>query len=195
MHGDGDAGDPDSHSHLCGTAGETIIVQRNTILYAKGTAVKIRGNPADKAVLDGNVFKNGKKNASWGPINYFWPGAIDQTDDCNGNITKPIEVRPNNVFGRDPMATMAKCNFGSGGQDSFMTSGVNWWAKSAVTGQWYYLNTMPEILPNLHVGDLDGDGICDVAREINPRQQYYSKSGRTPWMLVGAVDVGPVSDQ
>jgi len=59
----------------CGTAGETIIIQRNTILYtggflpgsargiggqrpvwASGLAIKIRGNPIDKAVVDGNVF-------------------------------------------------------------------------------------------------------------------------------------------
>ena len=53
--------------YCCGTAGETMLIQRNTILYIGGSAgdlsftrhgyaIKIRGNPADKAVVDGNVF-------------------------------------------------------------------------------------------------------------------------------------------
>lgn len=181
MHGDRDKYYFDK---VCGTAGETLMIERNTILYTKGLAIKIRGNPVDKAVADRNVFKNSRD------------ASIDQNGDCSGILmfgdkTNPIQVSTTNVFNRDPMQQLASCNFGSGGQDQFMATGVTWWAKSAVTGQWYYLNTMSETLPQLHIADFDGDGICDVAKEINPRHQYYSKSGRTPWILNGSVPVEP----
>lgn len=180
------------HNWQCGTAGETLMIERNTILYTNGSAIKVRGNPADKAVADGNVFKNSRDGS-------FLHSTIDQTGDCDpiwSDVTNPIQILATNVFNRDPMQQLANCNFGSGQipvdpPDQFMATGVTWWAKSAKTGQWYYLNTMIEMLPDLHIVDLDGDGVCDVAKEINPRNQWYSKSGRTPWMQVGSVPVGP----
>ena len=48
------------HNWQCGIAGETMMIERNTILYTNGNAIKIRGNLADKAVADGNVFKNSR---------------------------------------------------------------------------------------------------------------------------------------
>ena len=85
----------------CGTAGETIIIERNTILYTggpvpgtgsgwiQGYAIKIRGNPTDKAVVDGNVFKHASPS-----------DAIAQNGEpgFGDNITNPIDVRKNNVF-------------------------------------------------------------------------------------------------
>jgi hypothetical protein len=153
-----------------------MIIQRNTILYTKGTAIKIRGNPADKAVVDNNVFKIGD------------PGdAIAQNGNCGfgDNITNPIDVRPNNVFGANPIAELGSCDFfGDGKQDQFMATGVTWWARSPVTGQWRYLNTMKEKLSELQLRKLDGDDICDVAPktarpDIPPDR--YSKSGTGPW--------------
>lgn len=161
----------------CGTAGETLIVQRNTILYTSGLAIKIRGNPADKAVADGNIFKHGSRG-----------DAIAQNGFCGfgDNITKPIDVRPNNVFGVDPTTELGSCDFfGDGQQEQFMATGVTWWAKSPVTGQWRYLNTMPEKLPQLQLVKVDNDNVCDVTPrtrrpEIPPEK--YSKGGTTPWL-------------
>jgi len=139
----------------CGTAGETIIIKRNTILYTSGNAIKIRGNPADKAVVDGNVFKHESRS-----------DAIAQNGEpgWGDNITNPIDVRPNNVFGADPMVELGRCDFvGNGKQDQFMATGVTWWTNSSTTLQWRYLNTMPERLPQLELGNVDNDGKCDVA--------------------------------
>jgi len=65
-----------------------------------------------------------------------------------------------------------------------MATGVTWWAKSPVTGQWRYLNTMKERLPQLLLTKVDGDAICDVALRP-PRPEMapttYSKSGTGPW--------------
>jgi uncharacterized protein YcfJ len=180
MHGDQNRW-YSSRNWQCGTAGETIIIERNTILYTKGAAIKIRGNPADKAVVDGNLFKNGSRD-----------DAILQNGYCGygDNITNPIDVRSNNVFGldRDPTTELGHCDFfGDGKQDDFMATGVTWWARSPVTGQWRYLNTMKERLSQLQLGDIDHDGVCDVAiRPPRPemRPQTYSKSGTGPWAPV-----------
>jgi hypothetical protein len=53
-----------------------------------------------------------------------------------------------------------------------------------VTQQWRYMNTMPEKLSALQLGDFDGDGVCDVAPRTRPgeRPTTYSKSGTSPWI-------------
>jgi hypothetical protein len=179
-----------SHNWQCGTAGETMMIERNTILYTKGHAIKIRGNPADKAVVDNNVFKHEKD------------GAISQNGNCGfgDNITKPIDVRPNNVFKADPMSELGSGDFfGDGKLEQFMATGVTWWAKSPVTGQWRYLNTMKEQLPQLLLTKVDNDAIWDVALrpprpEMAPRT--YSKSGTGPWQSLDVVEQpGPVLEK
>jgi hypothetical protein len=167
------------HNWQCGTAGETMISQRNTIFYDAGNAIKIRGNPADKAVVDGNVFKHNRRS-----------DAIAQNGSCGygDNITHPIQVRPNNRFGWHPTteAELPTCDFaGNGQQDRFMTTGVTWWAFSTVTNQWRYLNTMPEELSQLQLADVDGDRVCDVAPKTSRPEvmpEKYSKSGTSPWL-------------
>lgn len=177
MHGDQNEWYSDSNWQ-CGTAGETMIIQRNTVLYSKGPAIKIRGNPADKAVVDGNVFRGSRGDA------------IKQNGGCGwgDNITVPIDVRPNNVFGADPMSELGKCDFaGDGRLDDFMATGVTWWARSPATGHWRYLNTMPERLSQISLERVDGDAICDVTpRRARPEMvpRTYSKSGTGPWASV-----------
>lgn len=185
MHGDKDAwrygGD-----HCCGTAGETIIIERNTILYDKGHAIKIRGNPVDKAVADSNVFQDDDEDH-----------AIAQNGEPTviNNVTNPI-IKTNNVFGAKPMDHLGTCDFDADGKpDKFMATGVTWWAQSGATGQWRYLNTMPEVLSKLQLGDFDNDGKCDVGLgPANPAipPQKYSKSGTGHWVPVIA---GPVSSR
>jgi len=164
--------------YCCGTAGETIIIERNTILYTKGKAIKIRGNPVDKAVVDGNVFKHKSRG-----------DAIAQNGEpgWGDNITNPIDVRPNNVFDCGDITTeLGQGDFaGDGQQDDFMTTGVTWWARSPTTGQWRYLNTMKEQLPELQLAKIDDDAIFDVAprtRHPETLPEKYSKSGTSPWL-------------
>lgn len=169
----------------CGTAGETMIIQRNTILYTKSKAIKIRGNPADKAVVDGNVFKHGGRG-----------DAIAQNGFCGwgDNITNPIDVRPNNVFGVDPRTKLGSCDFvGDGLLDKFMATGVTWWARSPTTSHWRYLNTMPERLPQLSLVRVDGDNVCDVTPKRRQHDMHetlprtYSRSGTGPWRPVAVL--------
>ena len=195
MHGD----DNDRGlSANCGKAGETMIIEGNTILYTNGTAVKIRGNPMDKAVVDHNVFahktltdaiaQNGECNFWWRFLSGFWSFTGD-------GITNPIRGTPDNVFGADPMSELGSCRFaGDEVQDQFMASGVTWWVRSGLTGQWRYRNTMSEKVSELQFEDFDGDGICDVVpRTHSPvgLVTKYSKSGMTPWLPVGVIPPRP----
>ncbi len=183
MHGDQNSF-YSSHNWQCGTAGETMIIERNTILYDEGPAIKIRGNPADKAVVNNNVFTNDRSDA------------IKQNGSCGifgDNISNPIQVGKDNVFDApNPLSQLGSCDFfGDGQLDQFMATGVTWWAKSPVTGQWRYLNTMREKLPELQLGKVDGDNICDVApKSLRPEvpPTKYSKSGVTPWIPLGVVN-------
>lgn len=171
----------------CGIAGETIIIERNTILYASGKAIKIRGNPYDKAVVDGNVFTHNSSDE-----------AIEQNGDpkwyqwIHDNITNPIDIRPNNLYKVLPLSDVGRCDFvGDGVQDTFAATGVTWWAWSPKTQQWRYLNTMPEPFSELQVRDFDKDGVCDVAkRTSNPTAPptRYSKSGTGAWQSLLAVE-------
>jgi hypothetical protein len=188
MHGD----DSDCfRDHNCGNAGETMIIEQNTVLYTLGAAIGIRGNPEDKAVVDRNVFAHGSQG-----------DAIEQGGNCSywcwlvGNdITNPIQVTPTNVFGADPMSELGSCHFaGDEVQDQFMASGVTWWVRSGLTGQWRYWNTMSEKVSELQFQDFDGDGICDVLPrlrfpEVIPKK--YSKGGTTPWLPVGVIPPKP----
>jgi len=175
MHGDQNEW-YSSDNWECGTAGETMIIQRNTVLYTAGLAIKIRGNPADKAVVDGGVFSHASRG-----------DAIAQNGNCGigDNITNPIDVRPNNVFGSHPMDELGSCDFfGDGQEDKFMATGVTWWALSPVTLQWRFLNTMSERLSELQLRKIDVDAVCDIAPRTSGPQlpDKYSKSGTSPWI-------------
>jgi hypothetical protein len=182
MHGDHNRW-YSSHNWECGTAGETILIERNTILYTSGLAIKIRGNPADKAVVEGNIFKAVSRG-----------DAIAQNGACGwgDNITNPIDVR-RNQFGVDPLAELATGDFlGDGVQDTFMATGATWWALSPITDQWRYLNTMSERLSELELVDVDGDGMCDVAvrTALGEIPERYSKSATSPWKRLRPDSIG-----
>ena len=167
----------------CGIAGETIIIERNSILYNAGKAIKIRGNPADKAVVDGNFFRHKSRS-----------DAIAQNGDPGlwgifggDNINKPIDVRPNNVFGSKSLGQVNRfCDFdGDSIPDLFMATGLNWWVYSIGVQQWYYWNTMSETLSQVQLADFDHDGKCDVGLgPANPAvpPQKYSRNGTGPWI-------------
>ena len=55
MHGTRSCGGAELY---CGDAGEKFDFRYNTILYTKGTAIKVRGKPSIDAVVDGNVFSH-----------------------------------------------------------------------------------------------------------------------------------------
>ena len=183
MHGDGNQF-YSNNNYQCGTAGETMIIQRNTIFYSDGLAIKIRGNPIDKVVVDNNVFAHG----SYG-------GAVEQKGTCGyttgGYITNPI-TELYNTYNNTWPTSMGKIDLvGDGVLEELMTTGVTWWARSATTGQWRYLNTMPEKLEKLVFGDYDQDGKADDIAirppQMNIAPRKYTKDGKGSWVSVTQV--------
>lgn len=177
MHGDKtDLG----YDWCCGNAGETLLITRNTVLYTAGLAIKVRGNPVDKAVVDDNVFAHGSRSEAIGQ---------NGSGGFGDNISNPIDVRPNNDFGFNAVA--ASCDFvGDGLPDLLMTTGVTWWARSGLTQQWRYLNTQPQTLPQLMFADANADGRCDVL--LKPQlpatvPSFYSSGGSGAWKLIGVM--------
>lgn len=192
-----------TNAHCCGTAGETMLIERNTVLYTggprplgpatvheNGLAIKIRGNPKDRVWVDGNVFAHGSRGDA-----IAQNGEIQRVAGPNGPngpsafvevITRPITVTTNNRFGAKPMAQLGRCDFvGDGKPDAFMATGNTWWARSSVHGQWRFLNAMPEGLSQVVLGDLNGDGRCDVG--LAPRNpasavRMVSLGGQGPWV-------------
>ena len=155
----------------------------------------------DRVVVDNNVFKHVSPTVAiaqccprvticYAPA---WLCGAACCASFSEEITKPIDVRPNNVYGVDPLTELGECDFAGGGKgtDKFMATGVTWWAKSPDAGpekpgEWRYLNTMQERLAQLELGDFDHDGICDVRDRLSRK---YSKSGTGPWVpLIGGIE-------
>jgi hypothetical protein len=201
MHGDKNTWYSE-HNWECGTAGETMIIERNTILYTGGSTLvdvvrdgwdflaglvaALPGTPGPHfSGSSGHAIKIRGDPADKVVVgsNVFKHGsskeAIAQNDNCHGKITHPI-VQTNNKFGRDPMKELGSCNFagyGVGLQDAFMVTGVTWWAWSPVTMQWRYLNTMAEPADDLSKGQQLSDlRLADLDRD-------------------GVCDVAPISAQ
>jgi hypothetical protein len=144
--------------YYCGPAGEKFDIRHNTILYDAGSAIKVRGEPSIGAYVDNNVFTHTQE---WG--GYLDDAALVQTTGHNLYAT-------NNKFGKLmlDMKGPTSCDFNKDGiLDTFIATGQTWWywywndAESA--GRYTYLNTSTKGLSQLAVGDVSGDGVCDVA--------------------------------
>jgi hypothetical protein len=140
----------------CGDAGEKFDFRYNTILYTKGTAIKVRGKPAIDAVVDGNVFSHSQV---WGGT--VSDGALQQNEPGDNLYAT------NNTFGAGGLRDMIspfRCDFdGDGVRDFFYATGATWWyVGNDGYGNWVYLNTSTKGLGELVLGDVNGDGFCDV---------------------------------
>jgi hypothetical protein len=141
----------------CGPAGEKFEIRHNTILYDAGTAIKVRGEPSIGAFVDNNVFRHPDE---WG--GYLDDAALVQTTGHNLYAT-------NNRFGKlfVDMVGPTTCDFNTDGiLDTFVATGQTWWYwywnDAAGGGRYTYLNTSTKSLSQLTLGDVNGDGVCDV---------------------------------
>jgi hypothetical protein len=132
----------------CGRAGHDVEIRRNSFLYTRDNAFKLRGTPQLKphgAFVYDNVFAHGDLD-----------DAVDQTE--SGMTTR------GNRTGIDGSARLGRCDFDADGvDDSFMATGQTWWYSSRGTGHWVYLDTSKLLLAQVTLGDVDGDGGCDVS--------------------------------
>jgi hypothetical protein len=136
----------DCINYQCGPAGEYMDIAYNTVLYTNGPAIKLRGTPSIAMDVISNVFAH--KNQ---------PDAIVENEVGLGAY--------GNTFGfNQAAATRLSCDFDADGKnDAFMATGVTWWYQSSRTGRWLYLRQSSASLSQTTLGDVNGDGRCDVS--------------------------------
>ncbi|GAA3580541.1 FG-GAP-like repeat-containing protein [Kribbella ginsengisoli] len=140
--------DCDFKDAYCGPAGEYYDYRYNTLLYTRGTAIKVRGYPALGAHVKKNVFVHDEGS-----------DAITQTD--GGNLRAD-----DNVFSASKAAMLGVqvCDFdGDGLKDSFLATGANWWLRPAggqQAGKSFFLNTSTQPLSGLTF--VQNGASCDV---------------------------------
>ena len=141
VHARGNCG---SYHYNCGPAGEYYQIGYNTFTDPESDDIRLRGTPRMGLDVQNNVYYKG-------------PGAVV---DNEGAITD----RGGQVFGSRAFQDRSKlCDFdGDGGMDEFVATGTTWWFRSSRLGRYVYLYQSPKKTAEVQVGDVDGDGWCDV---------------------------------
>jgi len=145
----------------CGTAGHDIEIRNNSFLYTEHAAIKLRGTPQLKpygAFVVSNVFAHTHLG-----------DAVKQTETGLYLANNRVGINGSDRYGT--------CDFdGDRVDDRFMATGETWWYSSRGTGPWAYLNTSAKLLPELTLGQFDGDNRCDVAAG-----ELLSSGGTDSW--------------
>jgi hypothetical protein len=149
--------------HLnCGLAGEYFDIRHNSFFYTAGDGIKLRGTPTMGMDVVSNVF------AHW----YLTSGTVDAAIHQNETGMHQWD----NQVDTDASDEIGHCDFdGDGLLDRFLATGRTWWFNSGGDRHWVYLNTSKKRLSQVSLGDVDGDGQCDVTTG-----GVVSKSGRGP---------------
>ncbi|SEO47066.1 FG-GAP-like repeat-containing protein [Actinacidiphila rubida] len=162
-------GSDSSCSYECGSAGEYMDVEYNTVWYTNGTGVKLRGTPSIGMTVSHNVFQH---EDLW--VGSILPlhAALDQTETGLHQSANTLDSYTGDQ--------RKYCDFdGDGTDDAFIATGITWWYQSsALGGRWVYLDQSTTRLADVSLGDVDNDGLCDVGYPggvfVNPGQGVSS---------------------
>lgn len=160
--------DYNNHSYISGYAGRSFDIQGNAVQYKKTLDIKIRGTPANRAVIDNNVFA---RTAD---------AAIDPMDNSH------VEIGPRNSYDVDTFGAYQVCDIdGDGIDDLFLATGTSWWYSSTGRGAWTFLRADTTPPGSLKVGYFDADNRCDVMRQNEPDEWVISSGATGDWQPLG----------
>ena len=137
--------------HNCGPAGEYMDIEFNTVLYALGNGIHLRGTPKIGMDVKNNVFAH--KLSQGGSLT---PGAILQNE--TGLHAS------DNIFGKNTFNDRKTCDFdGDGIPDPLIATGATlWYSSSAMDGRWVFVGQSPACIDEISFGDFAGNTRCDV---------------------------------
>lgn len=169
--------DASHHRFNCGDAGFAFTFAENTFQYKKTIDINIRGKPKGPAIISGNIFVRSDRDAA---IELDSPQAVEVTSTNRYNIE---------TFGNYGVCDID----GDGLDDLFLATGVTWWFSSAGMYPWSYLKADSAELKNLKLGDVDGDGHCDVVKDAGGGAWMVSRGATGDWQPLGNY-LAPLSD-
>jgi VCBS repeat protein len=160
IHGDRNCWDVFRTGSLwnCGHAGDRYDIRNNVFQYTHGLSFRLRGTPADGAYLERNIFSQ------------------SEDDSIHQNETGMVLGSGSNAntFDRDTFGEYGVCDFdGDGKDDLFLATGISWWYMSGADRHWVFLRDSSLQLRQVGLGDLDGDGHCDVLAPSNLSREAH----------------------
>jgi hypothetical protein len=129
----------------CGSGGEFMDIRYNSVQHIGGSSFKLAGFPSIHANVAYNMF------------------GLSRYAALDAGSSRFSEW--GNLFGFSGWDDSKFCDFdGDGAVDRFLTTGVSWWYKSTLAGyRWTYLNQSTLRASSVSLGDVTGDGLCDVS--------------------------------
>jgi hypothetical protein len=173
--------DSSHHWFNCGDAGFSFTFEENTFQYTKTTDIHIRGKPKGPTVINGNIFAR---------------GADPSDQDAAIDLESPdaVEVTSTNQYAVETFGQYGVCDIdGDGIDDLFLPTGVTWWFSSAGQYPWSFLKRDSAVLKDLKLGDVDGDGRCDVIKDAGGGAWMVSRGATGDWQPLGNF-LAPLSD-
>ncbi len=139
----------------CGAGGEYVEIMFNTFFYDKDNAYKLRGTPSVDTKVASNVFANPSLTTTF------------EGDGALGGYTQYMQIA-DNLVDVNENGHYGHCDFDRDGlDDEFLATGQTWWFRSGAgdARHWRFLNTSKARLADVQLGDVDGDGRCDVVAD------------------------------
>lgn len=163
---------PGGENYNCGQAGDYMEVANNTVVSTAAAAIQLRGIPSSynsEAQTGGmQVHDNRFADTEGGALTQTLQGLVEGPGNVFGDAAGLAAQ-----FTASPIAPA--CDFdGDGTPDPFRSSAGIWWYHSSLANRWVYLRPAPAGVTSTTLGDVDGDGLCDVTDQNGTH--YYTES-------------------